>query len=808
MIPSLDRSHLPLIKTKFSAPQMRTGLVSRPRLLTLLAEGVSRTLTLICAPAGYGKTTMLAEWIASPDKVVDGLPPEICWLSCDPNDNDPALFLNYLIAALKKNLSAPDNASFSVLSVFPLPPIQTVLSLLINDLADQKGAIMLVLDDYQFITNPVIQEGMAFFIDHLPANVHLVIITRSDPPIPFARLRVRGQLAEIRAEDLRFTIEETTCLLNQVMTFGLTVENVSQLDERTEGWAAGLQMAGLALASQPDAALFVKNFSGSHRYILDYLVEEVLCHQPEDIQRFLLQTSILENLSGPLCDAVTAVPSGEGSRSSQQILEYLERANLFLIPLDSERTWYRYHHLFADLLRARLDQQDPKGARELHSRASRWYEQNQRSPEAIDHALAGSEIERASDLIEAQVPYRITHNGMQVLLGWIHRLPAEMALSRPWLCIAQAWSLMFTNKMDQAEPLLQAAERNIPPETPTELQNEWRGQIACLRASIFADLCDETQRSIDLARLALAELSPANIVHRTYAKFLLGRMYFLRADFSQAVPILVENSRECMAEGATNYLAPTLNTISKIYRIQGRLRDSIELLREGREYIEACDPRQVTVAGGAFIGQADVLLEWNQLEAAEALARRSLDLYIPWENPSGICSSYTLLVRIFLAQGKPALAEAALNSARTTLRGRRPMAGVVNELNHAQVWFWLTTGQIQTASRWMVEQKKALSTNPSHCIHQELDEINFSRVLIAEGQLDLALRVLEALVEPAKQNGRSGRLIEIHILQALALQARGNRSRPSACWNAPSGSPSQKAICGFLSTKASQCAKC
>ncbi len=771
LLPSPDRARPHLIKTKFSAPQLRAGLVLRPRLMRLLADGVTRPLTLICAPAGYGKTTLLAEWIASLDGAADRLKPTVCWLSLDQNDDEPALFLNYLVTALGNNRVPADCPSLAILSVFPLPPIQTILGLLINDLVDRNDPILLILDDYQFITHPVIQEGLAFFIDHLPTNVHLVLLTRSDPPFPLARLRVRGQLTEIRADDLRFTIEETACFLNHEMALGLTAEYLAQLDERTEGWAAGLQMAALALTNQPDTAVFVKNFSGSHRYILDYLIEEVLTYQPGDIQSFLLQTSVLENLCASLCDAVISPPARDRHRSSQQILEYLEHANLFLIPLDSERNWYRYHHLFADLLCARLDQQDPGLTCELHSRASRWYEHHQHDPEAIEHALAGGAVERACTLIEAQAPYRLIHNGMGMLLNWIQKLPEETANSRPWLCIAQAWSMMFSNMEKETEPLLQAAERNISPDTPTELQNEWRGQIACLRAAISVDIYDGTQPTIDLARQALSALSPANMVHRTFAKFSLGRMYFLSSDFSRAVPILVENSRDCMTAGATNYLAPTLNILSKIHRMQGQLKDTIELLREGRAYIEACDPRQVSFAGGAFIGQADVLREWDQLEAAEALAKRSVDLVIPWENPSAICTCYTTLIRIYLAQGKPALAEAALNAALKTIKGRKPMAGVINELNYAQVWFWLSTGQAQIAAQWMREQSQRTPARHTHLIYQELDEITFARVMIAEGQPDHALQALEPLAEAAKQFGRFGRLIEIYALQALALQA-------------------------------------
>jgi LuxR family maltose regulon positive regulatory protein len=340
--------------------------------------------------------------------------------------------------SVKRGISS---RTVDMLDGFPISPVHSILTVLMNDLQEFAGTTILVLDDYQFISNTDIHESMAFFLDHLPSNVHLVIATRSDPPIPLARLRARGQLTEIRADDLRFSYKETNDLLNQVMQLDLSTDDMNRLDERTEGWIAGLQMAALALKSisqsmQQDKSLFVKNFSGSNRYILDYLVEEVLSHQPRYIQDFLLQTSILENLSGPLCDAVTgrgSVISGEETSSSQNVLEYLERTNLFLVPLDSDRLWFRYHHLFADLLHARLEKQGSQKVSELHRRASEWYAQNLRLPESINHAIDAGEYDRACQLIDGIVEQMLAHNGTGLLRGWIGRLSPEVIITRPWL---------------------------------------------------------------------------------------------------------------------------------------------------------------------------------------------------------------------------------------------------------------------------------------------------------------------------------------------------------------------------------------
>ena len=471
----------PLLATKFFIPHPSHRLVDRPRLFAQLNQGMQAKLTLVCAPAGYGKSTLLSEWISQRFKAApfpsenDVQPdqPQVCWLGLDAADNDPVRFLSYLLAALERILPGVSAEASAMLDAIPVPPLQSILTVFINHIQEFATAILVVLDDYHFISNRTIHEGMLFLLDHLPPNVHLVIATRSDPPIPLARLRARRQLTEIRADDLRFSYEEVDDLFNQLMGLGLSPQEMARLGERTEGWIAGLQMAALALnsispAKQSDASLFIKNFSGSNRYILDYLMEEVLSHQPQDIQDFLLQTSILENLNGSLCDAVIGIRSrklaGEG-RTSQEILEYLERENLFLVSLDSDRLWYRYHHLFTDLLRARLEQHDPQGVPALHLRASEWYEQNQRLSEAVDYALNARDYDRACRLIGVVAEQRmLAQNGMPLLLGWIQRLPPEITLTQPWLNIAQAWSAMFLNEVEKIEPLLAAAEQAIHPE--------------------------------------------------------------------------------------------------------------------------------------------------------------------------------------------------------------------------------------------------------------------------------------------------------------------------------------------------------
>jgi LuxR family maltose regulon positive regulatory protein len=667
---------------------------------------------------------------------------------------------------------------------FPLPPLQTILTALINDLHEAASPIVVVLDDYQFISSPVMHDGLAFFLDRLPPNVHVVIATRADPPLPLARLRTRGELTEVRADDLRFSLDEATQLLNRIIGLELGAPQLAQLEQRTEGWVAALQLAALALKSiaqtrPSDTATYVANFSGSNRYILDYLVEEVFSHEPPAVQDFLLRTSLLDRLSGSLCDAVMG-PEWQkgvsGAQPGQQILEALERANLFLVPLDAERRWFRYHHLFADLLRARLEQQSSRRVAELHLRASEWYEQNGLVSEAVSHALAARAYEPACRLIDRVVEQRIVQNDMVSLLGWIQRLPPELARTRPWLCITQAWSCMFLNAPDGIEPLLKLAEQAIRPDDRPDLQKTWRGHVACLRAFV-ADVHGDGPRTIEMAELALECLRADDAAQRTFANYMLGRAHLLAGNLPQASTVLTGNLRACMEARATNIVAPTLSALSRIYRLAGRLSASVEDLQAGRAYVEESDPRRVTVAGVVLVGQAAVLRERNDLATAEALARRAVELCEPWENPSATCGCYALLARVLQAQGRFAEAGEALDLADKSIRGRSPFAEALSDLDAARVSLWLATGQLSRASDWAADHLRRADRNLPFSVSQEEHDLTLARVLAAERKPEPALRLLDRLAAPAKEGGRLGSLVEIRALQALAHEALGNRTQ-------------------------------
>ncbi len=438
----------PLLETKLYVPRLRRGLVARPRLIERLGRGSESTLTLISAPAGFGKTTLLAEWLAAAPA-----DQSTAWLSLGQADNHPATFWTYLLTALQAVAPGLGANALSLLQGPQPPPIEAILASLLNELGAVPNRVVLVLDDYHVVDASEIQDGMAFLLEHLPPRAHLVIATRADPALPLARLRAGSELVEIRAADLRFTPDEAAAYLNEVMGLDLVARDIAALEGRTEGWIAALQLAALSMQGRDDVAGFIAGFSGDDRYIVDYLFEEVLHRQPEDVRSFLLQTSILGPLSGPLADAVT------GGDNGKAMLEALDRGNLFLVPLDDRRQWYRYHHLFGDVLRARLLDERPDEVAELHGRASRWYEENGEPSEAIRHALVARDFERAADMIERAIPVMRSTRQEAVMLAWLKELPDEVIALRPVLSVHYAGTLLVGGQLEGSDRRLRDAEQ-------------------------------------------------------------------------------------------------------------------------------------------------------------------------------------------------------------------------------------------------------------------------------------------------------------------------------------------------------------
>src|SRR5580693_1527898 len=440
-----------LLETKFYAPRSRRGLVPRPRLSQRLDRGSALKLVLVSAPAGFGKTTLLTEWLAA-GPAAPGDQRLAAWLSLDRGDNDPTSFWTYVIAALRTVAPGVGDSALALLQAPRPSPIERVLTVLLNDLSAVAGEIVLVLDDYHVIDASDVQDGVAFLLDHLPPGLHVVIAGRADPALPLARLRARGELAEIRAAELRFTPDEAAAYLNEMMGLQLTARDVAALEGRTEGWIAALQLAALSMQGRDDMAGFIAGFAGDDRYVVDYLAEEVLQRQPEHVQHFLLQTSILSRLSGPLCDAVT------GQGGGKAMLAALERGNLFLVPLDDRRRWYRYHHLFADVLQARLLDEQPGQVPDLHRRASAWYQQNGEPSVAIGHALAAGDFGRAADLVELAIPAMLRSRQEAAVLGWLELLPEEVVRVRPVLSVGFAGALLAGGEFEGVEARLRDAE--------------------------------------------------------------------------------------------------------------------------------------------------------------------------------------------------------------------------------------------------------------------------------------------------------------------------------------------------------------
>src|SRR5438105_5593329 len=514
-------SPTPILATKLYMPPLRPEVVSRPRLLERLNEGLRRHLVLISAPAGFGKTTLFSQWLALIE-----LP--AAWLSLDEGDNDPARFLTYLVAALQTIAAHVGEGVLGVLQSPQPPPTEAILTTLLNDLTSISDQFVLVFDDYHVIDAKAIDQALTFLLEHLPPHMHLVIATREDPPLPLARLRAGGRMTEVRAADLRFTPSEAAAFLNQVMGLRLSAQDIAALERRTEGWVAGLQLAALSLQGQPDATSFIQSFTGSHHFVLDYLMEEVLQRQSDSVQTFLLRTSILDQLCGPLCDAVLGNPAGSG----QATLEYLERANLFLVPLDDDRHWYRYHHLFADLLRQRLLQSgtsSKEGVTELHGRASQWYEDHGLEIEAFHHAAAANDVERAERLIEGQgVPLQFRGAGAPVL-NWLDSLPTKVLDARPSLWVTYATALFFGGRHTAVEQKLQAAEAALQGSEPDDGAQDLVGRIASIRATL-AIIQHDAETIIAQSRRALEYLRPDNLPIRTAATYTLGYAHQLLGD--------------------------------------------------------------------------------------------------------------------------------------------------------------------------------------------------------------------------------------------------------------------------------------
>lgn len=761
---------IPILATKLYIPPPPPKLVARSRLVKQLTDGLSsgHKLTIVSAPAGFGKSTLVSEWVVNCGR-------QVAWLSLDENDNDPTRFLIYVICSLQ---TISPNLGANILDTLQspqIPPIDSILTALLNEISDIPDAFILVLDDYHLTDAKSVDDALAFLIEHLPPQMHLVITTREDPSLPIHRLRARNQLTEIRAADLRFTLTETAEFLNQVMGLSLTTEDVAALEARTEGWIAGLQLAALSIRGRDDIHGFLQSFAGDHRFIMDYLVEEVLRRQPEATRNFLLQTSILDRLNGSICDAVTVQPGGKSR------LEQLQRGNLFLIPLDDKRDWYRYHHLFADVLRMHLMAEQPDLISTLHHRASEWYEQNGSTADAIHHALVEEDFELAAGIIEKALPSMRQSRQEPTLLRWLKALPNELFQSRPVLNVHYIGILMQNGQFDGVESRLQDVEQRLTApedirEQPVYVDEEefqrLPSSVAMYRAAIALAQGDVVN-AMKNARKVLELAREDEDFPRGAASSLLGLASWTSGDLKTAYEMFSKGMAHLHKVGYVSDVIGGSVTLADIRITQGRLREAMIIYERG---LQLATKQGVPVLRGAadmYVGMAELYREWNDQNAAVQSLQKSKEFGELNELPKNPYRWRVTMARIKESQGDFDAALQQLEEAEPLFMSDfspnvRPILALKARVRIRQ-------GELEKALDWARERKLSIEEEPSYL--REFEQITFARILLSQGDdtdslLNDAIGYLKRLLKAAEAGGRNGSVIEILILQALAHQMR------------------------------------
>jgi LuxR family maltose regulon positive regulatory protein len=750
----------PLLATKLHQPRPRAQLVARVHLVERLQQGLSGTLTLASAPAGFGKTTLISQWLA-------GYARPAAWLSLDERDNDPARFLTYLIAALQTIAPTLGKGVVGALQSPQPPPAEPVLTAVLNDItASIADPFVLVLDDYHLIDAQPVDHTLTFLLDHLPPQMHLVIATREDPPLPLARLRASGQLTELRTADLRFTPVEAADFLTQAMGLSLSADDVAALEARTEGWIAGLQLAAISLQGHPNPARFITEFTGSHRFVMDYLAEEVLQRQPEHVQVFLLRTSILDRLCGPLCDAVLLAPSSSG----QATLEYLERANLFIVPLDHERRWYRYHHLFAELLQQRLEQSlAPSPAdtgqvderqgdvAQIHQRASVWYEEQGLELEAFQHAAAAHDVDRATRLVEGNGMPLHFRGAVAPVLDWLNSLPSAVLDTRPVLWTAYASVLLATGRVPAAEEKLLAAEKALQGAKVDDTIRDLIGRIAANRATAAASQ-QQVETIIAQSQRALENLHPNNLAFRTSTAWKLGFAYQLKGNRAEARQAYIDVIAIAQASGNLTFEVMATIGLGQMQEADNQLDLAAETYRR---VLQLLGEPPLPFVSEAHLGLARICYEWNDLGTAEHHAQQSVQFAGQLERTDRLVASEVVLARLRLAQGDAAGATALLDQAGQSARHQN-FVDRIPEIVDAQVLILLREGQLAAAAELAERHNLPISQ---------------ARVYLAAGNPSAALAALQPWRQQVEAKGWKDARLKVLVLQALTLQAQGARDK-------------------------------
>jgi LuxR family maltose regulon positive regulatory protein len=749
----------PLLATKLHIPSLRPEIVARPKLIECINNGLARKLTLISAPAGFGKTTLLCAWCEQSPRTVG-------WVTLDHNENDVTRFWLYLIAALQQIQSAFGENLVSALQTSQQLPLENYVYGFINELARIQEPFVLVLEDYHTIENPIIHNIIATLLLQMPEKMHLVISTRSDPPLPVSNLRARGALNELRSADLRLTLEEAEIFLNEVMDLELPEEDIQLLERSTEGWIVGLQLAALSMQDKLDKRTFITNLAGDNRYIADYLVEEVLQQQSPEVQHFLLHTCLLDYLNSSLCKAVTK------REDCYQMLLELERSNLFILPMDDKRVWFRYHNLFADLLRARFYQSQPELMKTLHQRASLWFETHQLPREAINHAFATGDLKRATALIESNAIKLITHGEIETVVKWLDRLPVELREARPWLSIARAWAMVGAGQLSAVEAELLKAE-SVLGGKPQEQRIV--GHVATIRACV-AGMGGDQPRAFKFARTAMQNLPETDFNARGMAGILFGLALRWRGDLQPSIQAY--SKAEESGRKAGDYFVTIFSLCYQGYALilRGQLRQAHETLIRALDYAEKSTRLggwQPPIAGLAHAFLSGVLLEWNDLEQALIHAQLGLELSNQWGHAHAILDSYFFIISCLLATG-------AFNQARKAIYEAKSIAAAVSEM------------QSMVIADLEIELDIAMG-DFGHAYHEIArmgidagDDIPFQRLdhylalaktLHADNKPESAIPLLERLLKTANEAGAGGRVIEILTLLALAHRQQGETDR-------------------------------
>jgi LuxR family transcriptional regulator, maltose regulon positive regulatory protein len=762
---------MPILSTKLYIPPPRPGLVLRRRLIDRLNEGLHGKLTLISAPAGFGKTTLVSEWVTDCNH-------QTAWLSLDEGDNDLTRFLTYCVAALQTISPNTGEGVLMALQSPQPPPTDVILTTLLNEIVTVPDDFLLVLDDYHLTDARPIDDALTFLLEHMPPRMHVVITTREDPNLPLARLRARRQLTELRATDLRFTPDEAATFLNQVMGLHLSAEDIDTLETRTEGWIAGLQLAAISMQSHQDVRGFIQTFAGDNHYIVDYLIEEVLTRQSESVRDFLLQTAILDRMNGSLCDAVTAQQNGNAR------LEALNRGNFFLIPLDDRHDWYRYHHLFADVLHRHLMAEQPDQVVALHRRASEWYERHDSPADAIHHALAAKDFERAARLVELAIPGMRRNRQEATMLGWLQALPDELLRCRPVLSIHYAGSLLQGGRLEGVETRLRDAESWLQPKAAMgEMvvfdDEEFRGLAGSINmyraaiALISGNLADTMKHALQVHDF----VPEHDHLRRGAAAGLLGLAYWRIGDLEAAHQSYVDCMARLQKVGFSSDAMGCAITLADIRIVQGRLHDALRTYKQALQM--ATDQGTPALRGTAdmYVGMSEIERERNNLSAATQHLMTSNELGsfagLP-QNPYRWCLA---LARIRGIEGDLNGALDLLTEAERLYLGDfspnvRPVAAFRTRV-------WIVQGRLNEALGWAREQNLSVENDLSYL--REFEHITLSRILLAQYQRDRsdhvmlgAIGLLERLLKAAQDGGRTGSVIEILILLALAHQLQGD----------------------------------